>query len=52
MHSPVAHQKTVVEADPVLVANFQDAGVWDFAMVYDLVEAEIGFVEMEEAENR
>ena len=52
MHSPVAHQKMVAEADPVLAANFRDAGVWDSAMAYGFVEAEIGFVEMEEAENR
>lgn len=36
----------------MLAASFQDAGVWYAAMVYDFVEAGIGFVGMEEAENR
>lgn len=36
----------------VLAAGFQGAGAWYAVVVYDLVEAGIGFVGMEEAENR
>ena len=36
----------------MLVASFQDAGAWRAAVVYDFVEAGIGFVGTEEAENR
>ena len=36
----------------VLAAGFQGAGAWYAVVVYDLVEAGIGFVGTEEAENR
>ena len=48
----MAHQRRASEAVQVLAASFQDAGVWNFAVVYDLAGAGIGFVGMEEAENR
>ena len=46
------HQRKVFEAGQALVASFQDAGAWCAAVVYDFVEAGIGFVGTEEAGNR
>lgn len=48
----MAHRRRVSEAAQVLAANFQDAGVWYFAVMHDLVEAGTEFVGMEEAESR
>ena len=47
----MAHQRRVFEAAQVLAANFQDAGVWYFAVTHDLAEAGTEFVGME-AESR